>query len=77
MRSQLLNDTKGTAVLTTDFLEYQDFKGPLKKNMKGALISNTEGVCNAYGLKEIESKGTLFVRPGMKVNLSFFALKIH
>lgn len=62
-----MNDTRGTAILHTEFLEYQDYKGPLKKNLKGALISNTEGVCQAFGLKEIENKGTLFVKPGMKV----------
>jgi len=53
--------------MVTEFLEYQEYKGPLKKNMKGALISSTDGVCTAYGLKELESKGTLFVKPGTKV----------
>jgi len=67
LRSQLLNETKGTALMHTEFYEYQEYKGPLKKNMKGALISANDGVCTAYGLKELESKGTLFVRPGSKV----------
>lgn len=67
LRSQLLNETKGTAVLHSELHGYQDYKGPMKKNMKGALISSTDGTCTAYGLKELESKGTLFVRPGSKV----------
>jgi GTP-binding protein len=69
LRSQLLNDTKGTVVLYSELHEYQEYKGPLKKNIKGALISSNDGVCTAYGLKELESKGTLFIRPGTKVNL--------
>jgi GTP-binding protein len=67
LRSQLLNDTKGTAIMLSEFFEYQEYKGPLKKSMKGALISTCDGVCSAYGLKELEAKGTLFVKPGTKV----------
>lgn len=26
-----------------------------------------DGVCNAYGIKELEKFGTMFVKPGQKV----------
>jgi len=67
LRSDLLNDTKGTAVVTTEFLEYQDYKGPLDTTRKGAIISIVDGVANAYGIKELEMHGTMFVKPGTKV----------
>lgn len=56
-RSELLNDTKGTAILESYFFEYQDYRGPLKKNNKGALISTSEGMCTAYSLKTLEKFG--------------------
>lgn len=67
LRSELLNDTKGTAVLSTEFLEYQEHKGPLGVNRKGAIVSAVDGVATAYGIKELEGHGTMFVKPGMKV----------
>jgi len=67
LRSELLNDTKGTAVVITEFLEYQEHKGALKKTRKGAIISPTDGVCTAYGIKELEVHGSMFVKPGTKV----------
>lgn len=66
-RSELLNDTKGTAVLESQFFEYQEHRGIMKKNNKGALISTAEGVCTAYGLKSLEKFGQLFIQPGSKV----------
>jgi len=67
LRSDLLNDTKGTAVVTSEFLEYQDYKGPLDTSRKGAIISIIDGVATAYGIKELEMHGTMFVKPGTKV----------
>lgn len=66
-RSELLNDTKGTAILESSFLDYQEHRGPLKKNNKGPLICTTEGVCTAYALKTVEKFGQLFIEPNSKV----------
>lgn len=66
-RSQLIGDTRGTAVLKSEFLEYDYHRGDVKKSKKGAIISTAEGVTNAYSLKDIEKKGRLFVGPGEKV----------
>ena len=72
LRSDLLNETKGTATVLTEFLEYQEFKGQLNNNRKGAIISAVEGVATGYALKDIEAHGTLFIKPGTKV--PFFSL---
>jgi predicted membrane GTPase involved in stress response len=34
----LTNDTKGTAQMRSQFLEYDEFAGDIKKNNKGAII---------------------------------------
>ena len=66
-RSELLHDTKGTGIMDCHFLEYQEYKGNLKKNQRGAMISSYDGTCTAYGIKEIENNGVLFITPGQKV----------
>ena len=38
-RSELINDTRGTALMRSQFLEYDEFIGTVKKNTKGAIIS--------------------------------------
>jgi len=71
-----MNDTKGTAVVTTEFLEYQEHKGPLETSRKGAIISTVDGVATAYGIKELEMHGTMFVKHGTKVR-NFSSCFIH
>lgn len=67
LRTELLNETQGTATVKTSFHEYQKYSGPMKKNPKGAIISMCDGVTTPYALKEIEKFGELFVRPGQKI----------
>jgi GTP-binding protein len=67
LRSELLNETKGTAIVTTEFLEYSEYRGHLKTTRKGAMICPVDGSCTPYGIKELEVHGTMFVKPGQKV----------
>ncbi len=60
-RSELINDTRGTALMRSQFLEYDEFAGLVKKNPKGAIISTAQGTSTAYALRDIEEKGTLFI----------------
>ncbi len=69
-----MNDTKGTAVVTTEFLEYQEYKGAIDTSRKGAIVSIVDGMATAYGIKELEMHGTMFVKHGTKVRKSFLSL---
>lgn len=51
IRTELLNETQGTALIRTSFHEFKPYAGPLKKNPKGALISMCDGVTTPYSLK--------------------------
>lgn len=53
LRTELLNETQGTAVLKTTFYEYSKYLGPMKKNSKGAIVSMNDGVATPYALKDI------------------------
>lgn len=60
-RTELINDTRGSALMKSQFMEYDDHAGPVKKNPKGAIISTAQGNTTAYALRDVEEKGTLFV----------------
>lgn len=62
-RSELINDTRGSAIMKTQFMEYDEHVGALKKNPKGAIISTSAGIATAYSLRDVEEKGTLFIAP--------------
>lgn len=53
--------------MSSQFLEYDDHAGNLKKNPKGAIISTASGQTTAYSLKDCEEKGSLFVGPNTPV----------
>ncbi|KYQ90744.1 elongation factor tu family protein [Tieghemostelium lacteum] len=63
LRSELINDTKGTGVMNHLFHSYVPHKGPMDNREKGALISMMEGQTTAYALSSLEDRGTLFVGP--------------
>lgn len=65
-RNQLTTETKGTAQFRSQFLEYDDWSGPIKKNNKGAIIQCVgQGTSTAYALRKCEEKGVLFIGPGV------------
>ena len=39
IRTELLNETQGTALIRSSFHEYRPYQGPLRRNFKGAIIS--------------------------------------
>lgn len=53
IRTELLNETQGTALIRSSFHEYKPYQGPLRRNFKGAIISMCEGTTTPYILKEL------------------------
>lgn len=53
IRTELMNETQGTAMIKSVFHEYKPYSGPLRRNNKGAIISMCEGITTPYILKEI------------------------
>jgi len=67
LRSEVINDTKGTGVMNHLFHSYIPHKGPMQNMEKGALISMAEGTTTSHALSSLEDRGTLFVPPGVQV----------
>lgn len=67
IRSILLTNTKGTAIMNTMFDSYQPLKPALEKIRNGVLISSETGVALTYGLNVVWERGTAFIEPGTQV----------
>ena len=66
-QSELLTDTRGTAVMNRLFYEYQPWKGEIGGRVNGVLIANEPGEAVAYALWNLEERGPMVIDPGVKV----------
>jgi GTP-binding protein len=66
-QSELLSDTRGTAVFNRLFHEYAPYKGDIVGRRNGVLISNASGESTDYALWYLEDRGALLIGPGTRV----------
>jgi GTP-binding protein len=66
-QSELLTDTRGTAVMNRLFHAYAPFKGDIPGRRNGVLISTDQGDAVAYALWNLEARGPMMIEPGWKV----------
>ncbi|KAB2848097.1 MAG: translational GTPase TypA [Hyphomicrobiaceae bacterium] len=66
-QSELLTDTRGTAVMNRLFHAYAPFKGELPGRRTGVLISNSAGEATAYSLFHLQDRGPLMIDPQTRV----------
>jgi len=67
LRSELLRDTRGTAVTNTLFDGYSDWQGDIPSRLTGSLIADRSGRTTAHALFNLQERGELFVGPGVNV----------
>jgi len=67
LRNLLLTDTKGTVIMNSLPHGYQKLGPKLQKIRNGAIIATESGVTTPYALEMCESRGELFIGPGVKV----------
>jgi len=66
-RNEFLTETKGTGLLNTLFLRWGDWQGVLRGRSTGSLVADRTGETTTYALFNLQERGTLFIRPGIKV----------
>jgi GTP-binding protein len=66
-QSELLTDTRGTAVMNRLFHAYGPHRGPIAGRTNGVLISTDAGDAVAYALWNLEDRGPMMIEPGWKV----------
>jgi GTP-binding protein len=67
LRSQLLTDTRGTALLHSLLTGWTDFGGEMASRQTGALVADRGGVSTAYAVWGVQERGELFIGPGAEV----------
>ncbi len=66
-QSELMTDTRGTAIMNRLFHAYEPYKGEMQGRRNGVLISNESGEAVAYALWNLEDRGPMIIEPGWKV----------
>lgn len=67
MRSQMLTNTAGEAVMAHRFNEYKPWKGPIPGRSNGVLISKNGATTTAYSIDKLQDRGSFFIEPGEEV----------
>ncbi len=66
-QSELLSDTRGTAIMNRVFHGFEPHKGKIRGRHTGVLISNGLGEAVAFALMNLEDRGPLMIGHGVKV----------
>ncbi|MDP2802546.1 MAG: translational GTPase TypA [Phreatobacter sp.] len=66
-QSELLTDTRGTAIMNRLFKAYEPHKGEIPSRTNGVLISNDIGEAVAYAMWNLEDRGPMIIDPGVKI----------
>lgn len=66
-RSQFMTDTNGNGIMNHVFDSYQEYKGDIDQRSTGSIIAHEQGEATGYGLFNTQSRGRLFIGPGVPV----------
>jgi GTP-binding protein len=67
LRSFLLTQTAGEAIVTHRFIEYQPMKGEIAGRQNGSLISMEKGTSIPYSLHNLQERGKFFIPPSVDI----------
>jgi len=67
LRSQMLTNTAGEAVMAHRFTEYRPWKGPIPGRNNGVLLSKNQERTTGYSIDKLQDRGRFFVDPGEEV----------
>jgi GTP-binding protein len=67
LRSQMLTNTAGEAVMAHRFTEYKLWKGPIPGRNNGVLLSKNQERTTGYSIDKLQDRGRFFVDPGEEV----------
>lgn len=66
-RYQFLTATRGMGTIHTIFHGYGPIAGPIASRSRGSLIAWETGLATTHGIENAETRGTLFIGPGVEV----------
>jgi GTP-binding protein len=67
LRSEMLTDTKGTAIMNSLFQGYAPWQGDIPTRPTGSLVADRPGRSTGYAIFNLQERGEIFVTPGTEV----------
>jgi GTP-binding protein len=67
LRSEMLTDTKGTAIMNSLFHGYIEWQGEIATRPTGSLVADRAGKTTGYAIWNLQERGEIFVTPGLEV----------
>jgi GTP-binding protein len=67
LRSEMLTDTKGTAIMNSLFHGHIEWQGEIPTRPTGSLIADRPGKATGYAIFNLQERGEMFVSPGTEV----------
>jgi GTP-binding protein len=67
LRSEMLTDTRGTAIMNTLFHGYIEWQGEIPTRPTGSLVADRPGKTTGHAIFNLQERGEIFITPGMEV----------
>jgi GTP-binding protein len=67
LRSEILTDTRGTALMNSLFHGYIEWQGEISMRPTGSLVADRAGKTTGYATFNLQERGEIFVAPGVEV----------
>ncbi len=67
LRSEILTDTRGTAIMNSLFHSYIEWQGEIPMRPTGSLVADRPGKATGHAMFNLQERGEMFVAPGTEV----------
>ena len=67
LRTELLTDTRGTAVMNSLFHSWAPWQGDIPRRPTGSLVADRGGKATAYAIWNLQERGQISISPGTEV----------
>jgi GTP-binding protein len=66
LRSEILTDTRGTAIMNSLFHGYIEWQGEIPTRPTGSLVADRAGKATGHAIFNLQERGEIFVSPAPK-----------
>ena len=67
LRSEILTDTRGTAIMNSLFHGYIEWQGEISMRPTGSLVADRPGKATGHAMFNLQERGEIFIPPGTEV----------
>ena len=67
LRSEILTDTRGTAIMNSLFHGYIEWQGDIPTRPTGSLVADRAGKATGHAIFNLQERGEIFLMPGTEV----------